>query len=159
MRPSIGAIIYGMKALLFLGAIALLAATPLPAQRRSSTSSQADSAAVAETASRFHRALTAGDTALVRRLLAPDLMVLEAGEVETRKEYLANHLAADVEYAQAVSSRTTVRSYTRDGNSAWLVSTSTARGKFRGRDVNNTGAELMILSRTTGGGQIRSLHW
>ncbi len=150
---------YRMKPHLFFGVAAFLAATPLRAQGRNSASSTADSVAVAATASRFHRALSAGDTAVVKLLLAPDLMVLEAGEVETRKEYLANHLAADVEFAKAVPSRTTVRSYTRVGDSAWLVSTSTARGKFRGRDVNSVGAELMILSRTTGGWQIRSIHW
>lgn len=120
---------------------------------------QSDSAAVVGTASRFHVALQAGDTAAVRTLIAPDLQVLEGGEVESRTQYFAHHLAADIEFAKAVPSKRTVVSYTHDGNVAWLVSTSTTTGNFRGREVNSVGAELMILSGTPEGWKIRAVHW
>lgn len=124
-----------------------------------SVASAADSAAVVRTASRFHAALEAGDTAAVKTLIAPDLQVLEGGEVESRAQYFSHHLAADIEFAKAVPSKRTVVSYTRDGNVAWLVSTSTTAGKFRDREVNSVGAELMILSRTPDGWKIRAIHW
>jgi ketosteroid isomerase-like protein len=120
---------------------------------------QSDSAAVVRTASRFHAALEIGDTAAVKTLIAPDLQVLEGGEVETRAQYFAHHLAADIEFARAVPSTRTVVSYTRNGNVAWLVSTSTSTGNFRGREVNSVGAELMILSGTPEGWKIRAVHW
>ena len=120
---------------------------------------QSDSAAAVRTASRFHAALEAGDTAAVKTLIAPDLQVLEGGEVESRAQYFAHHLAADIEFAKAVPSKRTVVSYTRDGNIVWLVSTSTMTGNFRGREVNSVGAELMILSGTPEGWKIRAVHW
>lgn len=103
-------------------------------------------------------ALEAGDTATVKTLIAPDLQVLEGGEVESRAQYFAHHLAADIEFARAVPSKRTVVSYTREGNVAWLVSTSTTNGNFRGREVNSVGAELMILSGTPEGWKIRAVH-
>lgn len=121
--------------------------------------SPSDSAAVVETASRFHTALEAGDTVTVKTLIAPDLQVLEGGEVESRARYFAHHLAADIEFARAVRSERTVLSYTREQNVAWLVSTSTASGNFKGRDINSIGAELMILSRAQAGWKIRAIHW
>lgn len=120
---------------------------------------QSDSAAVVRTALRFHVALEAGDTAAVKTVIAPDLQVLEGGEVETRAQYFAHHLAADIEFAKTVPSKRTVISYTREGNVAWLVSTSTTTGNFRGREVNSVGAELMILSGSPEGWKIRAVHW
>lgn len=126
---------------------------------KQSFSSPKDSAAVARTAFQFHSALERGDTITIRKLLAPDLRVLEGGEVETREQYLAHHLAADIEFAKGVRETRTPVSYTREGNVAWLVSTSTASGTFRGREINSISAELLILSRTNSGWQIRAIHW
>ena len=108
----------------------------------------ADSSAAVRTVTRFHDALRNGDTAAVKKLIASDLRILEGGEVENMAQYLSNHLPADIEFAKAVRSESRVVSYTRQGSVAWLVSTSTATGKFNGRDINSVGAELMILSRT-----------
>ncbi len=122
-------------------------------------SPRADSIAVVQTVSRFQDALKSGDTATIRRVISSDLRVLEGGEVETRAQYLSHHLAADIEFAKAVRSERAVLSYTRQGNVAWLISTSTATGNFNGREINSVGAELMILSRAQKGWQIRAIHW
>jgi hypothetical protein len=111
------------------------------------------------TVSQFHDALASGDTAAVKRLIAPDLRVLEAGEVENRPQYLSSHLAADMEFANALRSERTVVSYKRQDNVAWVISTSTDVGKFRDREINSAGAESMILSRSGKGWQIRVVHW
>jgi ketosteroid isomerase-like protein len=125
----------------------------------SSRDPAADSVAIIRVASRFHAALENGDTTTIKQLLAPDLQVLEGGEVETRAEYLAHHLAADIEFAKSVRSESRLTSFSREGSVAWLVSTSSARGTFRGRPVNSLGAELMILSKARSGWQIRAVHW
>lgn len=121
--------------------------------------SHQDSLAIVRTASAFHSALERGDTTAVKNLLAPDARVLEGGEVESREQYFSHHLAADIEFAKAVPSKRTVVSYIREGNVAWVVSTSTSTGNFRGREVNSVGAELMILSGTPEGWKIRAVHW
>ena len=127
--------------------------------RSNSIDPHADSIAVVGTASRFHDALRSGDIAEVKRLIAPDLSVLEGGEVENRAQYLSHHLAADIEFAKAVRCERTVVSYALQGDVAWLGSTSTAVGKFDGRDINSAGAELMIMSRAQNAWQIRAVHW
>ena len=126
---------------------------------RASACRAADSVAVIRVAGHFHEILSTGDTAGINALLAPDLRVLEGGTVENRQEYFSHHLSADIEFAKAVREKRTSFSYRCEGNVAWLVSTSTATGKFGGRDINSAGAELLILSRTQKGWQIRAVHW
>lgn len=120
----------------------------------------ADSAAVADVVRRYGAALAAGDSAAALALLAPDAIVLESGGAETRAEYRSHHLAGDIAYARAVRSEDSPIRVTIVGNAAWAWSTSTTQGEYRGRTINNAGAELMVLSRGTDGGwRIRAIHW
>ena len=119
----------------------------------------ADSVAVVSVATRFHEMLSSGDTAGINALLDPDLRVLEGGTVENLREYLSHHLSADIEFAKAVKEKRSSFTYRCAGDIAWLISTSTATGAFNGRDINSDGAELLILSRTKKGWQIRAIHW
>jgi ketosteroid isomerase-like protein len=119
----------------------------------------ADSAEAAAVVERFHRALAAGDSAAVLALLTADALVLEAGGIETRDEYRAGHLAADIAFAQAVpTQRGPIRVMVR-GDAAWAVSASTTRGEYQGRAINSAGAELMVLVRTPAGWRIAAVHW
>jgi ketosteroid isomerase-like protein len=111
------------------------------------------------TAKRFHELLAAGDSAGAVRLLAPDLVVVEAGYIETRAEYLAHHLGADMEFAKGVPARREVISAKREGDVAWIVSSSAASGKMHDRQIDSRGAELIVLSRSNGAWLIRSVHW
>ena len=119
----------------------------------------ADSAAVAETVQRFHRALAAADSAGALALLAPDVLVQESGGQETRAEYRSHHLAADIEFARAVRSQQGPIRVRVRGDVAWATSTSTTQGEFRGRAVNSAGAELMVLTREPAGWRIAAIHW
>lgn len=121
--------------------------------------STADSVAVAVIVERFHRQLTAGDSAGVLALLASDAIILESGSLETREEYRAHHLPADIAFASAVPAVRTPVSMTISGDAAWVASTSTARGQMRGRDVNSAGTELMVLVRREGQWRIAAIHW
>jgi ketosteroid isomerase-like protein len=118
-----------------------------------------DSAAVATVVERYHRALESGDSVAALALLASDAVILESGGIETREEYRSHHLPADIAFARAVKSvRSPVRAVVR-GDVAWATSTSTTQGEFRGRPVDSTGAELMVLTRTTEGWKITAIHW
>jgi ketosteroid isomerase-like protein len=118
-----------------------------------------DSAAVAAVVDRFHTALAEGDSAAVAHLLAPDAIILENGGVETRGEYLGGHLRGDIAFAQAVVPERAPTRVVVAGDAAWAVSTSSARGEFRGRPVNAVGAELMVLRRANDGWRIVAIHW
>jgi ketosteroid isomerase-like protein len=118
-----------------------------------------DSAAVVATVRRYNELLAAGDSLGALTLLTEDAIVLESGGVETRAEYRSHHLPADIEFARAVRSERAVRRVSVRGDVAWVSSTSTAQGEFRGRAVNSVGAELMVLVRTPAGWKISAIHW
>lgn len=130
-----------------------------PAQPAAATA-RSDSAAAAAVVERFHGALAAGDSAAALALLAPEATILESGGVETRTEYRGHHLPGDIEFARAVRSERAPIRVTIRGDVAWTVSTSTTQGEFRGRQINSSGAELMVLTRAADGGwRISAIHW
>ena len=140
-----------------VGLIAIALAThsfPLHAQ-----SPAADWAAVAATVRAYHEALARGDSAAALRLLAADAQILESGARETREEYRAHHLPADIQFAQAVPANRSAPQVTLSGDVAWASSTSTMQGSYRGQAINVAGAELMVLSKTAAGWVIRAIHW
>ena len=148
------------KRQLITPALALLSALWSNALAQTDSAKKAaDSAAVVATVERFHALLARGDSAAAGRLLAPDLTVLESGHVESRSEYLAHHLGADMAFARAVASERNLVGFAQDGNVAWTTSTSTTRGQFRDRKIDSRGAELVVLSRSGSGWIIRSIHW
>jgi ketosteroid isomerase-like protein len=118
-----------------------------------------DSSAVARAIGQFHEALAAGDRAAALALLDEKVIVLESGGSESRKEYESHHLASDIEFARAVKSERGPTVVTVDDDLAWAWSTSTARGEFRGKPVNSTGAELMVLRRAADQWRIVAIHW
>ena len=130
----------------------LITAMPVTAQT-------SDSAAVAQTVATFHAALATGDSAAALSLLAEDVLVLESGGLETRAEYRAHHLPADISFAQALPSTRTPQRIIVSGDVAWVVGTSQTTGTYRERTVNTTGAELIVLTRETAGWRIRAIHW
>jgi uncharacterized protein (TIGR02246 family) len=132
---------------------------PAPGATPAVTPSTADSAAVAAVVERYHRALAGGDSAAALSLLAPDAVIVESGGVESRSEYRAHHLPADIEFARAVRSERGPVHVTVRGDAAWASSTSTSKGTFRGRAADAAGAELMVLSREPDGWRIRAIHW
>ena len=123
------------------------------------TAESADSAAVAAAVTAFHGALNSGDSARALALLAPDATILESGGVESRAEYRSHHLPADIEFAKAVASKRGPLVVTVSGSTAWTTNASTTEGEFRGRRINSTGAETMVLTKEPAGWLIRSIHW
>lgn len=120
---------------------------------------ESDEARVKATVSAFHQALLDGDREAALRLLAPDAVVLEGGDLETRQQYEDHHLAADIQFARATRSTRSAVSATVHGDAAWASSASTTSGLFNGKPINMIGAELMVLSRTPSGWVIRAIHW
>ncbi len=118
-----------------------------------------DSAAIAGVTAAFHAALAAGDSTAALALLADDAVVLEGGDRETRADYAAHHLGADVAFAQAMTGTRTVEGVAQVGDAAWVWATSTESGTWHDHAVDAVGAELMVLSREGGDWRIRAIHW
>ena len=143
-----------------LASALLVALAPVSLRAQSVPATRADSSAVVAAVTAFHAAMERGDSLAAMALLAPDVEVLESGGLEDRAEFRAHHLAADIEFARAVKQVRGAMRVKLQGDVAWTAATSTATGTFRGRDINSTGAESMVLTRTTDGRWlIRSIHW
>jgi len=117
------------------------------------------STAIVAVVDAFHAALAAGDSTGALALLAPDAIVLESGDLETRAEYAAHHLAADIAFTKAVPSTRVTTQVHQAGDAAWVASVTTSKGSYRDRAIASQGAELMVLSRTEAGWRIRAIHW
>jgi len=139
--------------------LVLLIAETATAYAQTDSARHTDTVAATEAAQRFHALLAAGDSANVAALLADDAIIVESGDVETRAQYLAHHLSADIEFARAVPSRRNVLSVSREGDVVWIVSSSVAAGSFRGRQIESRGAELMVVAKTNGMWRLRAVHW
>ena len=138
-----------------LGSLLLctLAAVPLAAQP------VGDVAAVTAVVNAFHDGIRKGDAAAVAQIIADDALMLEAGGIETRAEYVNNHLPADIEFEKTVSIKRSPIRVVVNGASAWATSTSEFTGTFQGKPVDSLGAELMVLGREPAGWRIRAIHW
>lgn len=120
-----------------------------------------DSASAVAAVERFRAALARGDSATALAMLAPDAVIHESGDVETRAGYRSHHLPADIEFARAIPGTHTLKSVVVHGDAAWVSSTSITKGRMKGRTINSAGAELIVLSRRDRQSpwQIRAIHW
>ena len=135
--------------------------TPVVAGAVASVSRPAttDSSEVAGVVDAFHRALAAGDSAAAMAFLAADAIIQESGGVETRREYAGHHLPGDMRFAKALPGVRSAQRVVIVGDAAWSTSSSVTKGRYRDRDVNSVGAELMVLARVGGVWRIRAIHW
>ena len=98
VRHRLGAVLTGLFALFFVGAARFLPTVVENADH----GPPSDSASAIATVERFHAAVALGDTTAVISLLAPDVVIIESGGLETLRDYRSHHLAEDVAFAKAV---------------------------------------------------------
>jgi ketosteroid isomerase-like protein len=133
--------------------VALSSATSVPAAQ------QTEEAAVRTVVGRFHTAVSSGDAAGAMAVVAADAVFLEAGGIETRAEYAKDHLPADIEFEKDVPMKRSALRVVVSGDAAWTTCTTELKGTFQGRAIDSIGTEMMVLSRTGGGWQIRAVSW
>src|SRR4030095_3897458 len=107
---------------------------------------------------KFYGAIKAGDNKAVMQLIAPDAVFVESGKIETRAEYEANHLPADIEFESQTKGTRGPSKVTFDGsgNTAWVIS----RAEYdEGNPEKYINTQLMVLTRDNGEGRIRSISW
>ena len=148
-----------MVAALTAGSSLMIAPAPRHAGEVRVAQASADSAAVAAAVNAFHHSLAQSDSAGALALLAPDVMVLESGDVQTLAEYRSHHLAGDIAFTKAVPSTSGPMQVSIEGSTAWTVRTSITQGDYKGRAINSAGVESMVLTKSAGKWQIRSIHW
>jgi ketosteroid isomerase-like protein len=147
-----------------LAALLVLAA-PLAAHERTPVALQAGrlspaARGAAATVDAFHAAFHRGDTSAAAALLADDSLIFEAGGAERNKaEYAAHHLPADAEFSRATSSLVTRRAGRSDGTLAWIATEGRTTGTYKGKALDFTTTETMVLRRAGGTWKIVHIHW
>jgi ketosteroid isomerase-like protein len=119
---------------------------------------RSDSAAAVAAVDQFHAALAAGESARAVSSLGDDLYVMEAGTIETRADYLAHHLGADMKASLGSKGERTVLKVTIIGDAAYVIAKTVTPPAAAGGPPSES-AELMVLSRTLGTWKIRAVHW
>ena len=118
-----------------------------------------DEAGVTAALEAFYAAMKTGDTATAMRQIAPDAVFVESGKLETRAEYEANHLPADIEFEKQVTGKRAPWQVKFEDDAAWVIATTEYEGTFDGGPVNFVSAQLAVLTRAEGNWRIRSIHW
>jgi len=108
---------------------------------------------------RFYGAMKTADTAVAMQQIAPDAVFVESGKLETRAEYEANHLPADIGFEKQVTGKRGPWQVKFEGDAAWAIATTEYDGTFDGRPVSFVSAQLAVLTRADGTWRIRSIHW
>ena len=108
----------------------------------------------------FHAALKAGDTGKAASLMAPGVLVFEAGGAETSKAaYAAQHLAADAAFEKTAVEEILRRTGAAVGHSAWIATEGRVQARTGEKVTDRLTTETMILSRTADGWRIVHVHW
>lgn len=122
-----------------------------------------DEAGVTATLEGFYGAMKKADPAAAMSLIAPDAVFVESGRLETRAEYEANHLPADIEFESQVNGKRGPLQIRFEGNAAWVIATTEFQGTFQTEPVDFSSLQLMVLTRDAGvdagAWRIRSVHW
>ena len=138
-----------------LAAALLIAALPAAGRVQGSPPAQPGARAVVDS---FSAALQRGDSLRALRLLHPDLVVYESGVAEDLAHYRSHHLAADIAFLRQVRSRTIRDQLTVSGAMALYTREYRSQGTWRGKPIDSTGTETLVLVRTSEW-RIRHIHW
>lgn len=107
----------------------------------------------------FYGAMKAGDKTAAMRTIASDAVFVESGTLETRAQYEADHLPADIEFEQQVTGNRSPWRVVFHGDAAWVIATTEYQGTFDNKPVNFVSAQLAVLTHNAGSWLIRSIHW
>jgi ketosteroid isomerase-like protein len=116
-------------------------------------------AEVASVLESFYGAIKRGDAKSAMSVIAPDAMFVESGTLETRAQYEMNHLPADIDFEKQVTGTRDPLRVTFNGDTAWVIATTTYDGKFEGAPVQFVSAQLMVLTKDAETWKIRAIHW
>lgn len=130
-----------------------------------SNSTQAVDTAVYQSAAgqvvqKFHQALQQGDREAILAQLASTVQIFEGGAVErSRDEYKAHHLDADIKFLKQISSELLEQQIEIVGDVAYAVSRTSQKGEIKGKKIERTSTESLVLRNHNGQWQIVLVHW
>ena len=123
--------------------------------------STAEASTPEEAMAAFRAAMKSGDAALVKRWLAPEVLIYEGGAAErSRDEYAAHHLGADMAFLKKSRVEILKQSSGSSDDAAWVTTESRIRGESsKGKPIDLASTETALLKRNAEGWRIVHLHW
>lgn len=115
----------------------------------------------AESAARaFSAALKKGDRDAALALLSPQAHIRESGHTQTRSEYAAEHLAADIAFLATVQIKSISFGSKSVGNGALVGSETEIRAtSSKGKPIALRSQELLSLKHEDGAWKIVDVRW
>ncbi|MGQ0586083.1 MAG: YybH family protein [Gammaproteobacteria bacterium] len=113
-----------------------------------------------QAADELGRAMTAADTAKIKALLAPDVLIYEFGGQETSfDEYAATHMRADIEFMAKVAGTVVDRKHDAAGDLAWVATRRRMIGSYQEKPIDVFSTETLVLRRGPAGWKIVHIQW
>ncbi len=111
-------------------------------------------------ASAFAAALSRGDEATVKSLLAEDVVIYESGGQESsREEYASHHMKSDMAFLAGLAVKLVERKQGGNDDLAWVLTRSRIIGMYKGKAVDLHSTESLVLKRVSGVWRIVHIHW
>jgi ketosteroid isomerase-like protein len=111
------------------------------------------------TAKAFHEALNRGDREAVLALLAPEVVIREGGETQSREAYAAGHLDHDIAFLKGANVRPVEMGSMPMGDTAMVGSRSQVRTTHHGETVAALSGEMLTLKKGRNGWLITQVDW
>lgn len=148
---------------LLFAAPLLMTAPPLhasiPTSVKAGSQPSAELAGAERALEDFHQALRGGDKTAALAMLADDALIYESGHAETKPEYAAHHLDADIAFAKAVPGKTVRRRGESASSLVWFTTEGRTTGTYKGKAVDRRTTETALLRSDAGKWVIVHLHW
>ena len=115
---------------------------------------------VAGTADKFDLAIKHGDTDAIRTILDDDVLIYEAGNVEgSFEEYASHHMSADIQFMSTMEKTILSRKLFENGDLAVVSTEYRMKGGYKGRFIDKTTMETLVLRKSETGWKIVHIHW
>ena len=147
MKPRNWLVLPVASALVLIAADFAIAQTP------------AEAKSAAQFVERFHQTLKDGDRNAVLSALADEAIIFESGYAESKSDYAASHLAADIIFAKTTT-RVVKKTTTRCVKAMCVVmQESETTGTYKDKPVKSVGVETSVLHGDKEAWKIMHLHW
>ncbi len=115
--------------------------------------------AATKVVAQFHEALATGNAEGATALLSATALIYESGHAETRAEYLAHHLAADIAFAKGTKRTVKETQHQCNESICVLMQSSQTTGTIKEKNIRYAGQETTVLRREGDTWKIQHVHW
>ncbi|MCA0900096.1 MULTISPECIES: YybH family protein [Microbulbifer] len=108
----------------------------------------------------FHKALRSGDEQTLREHLHNDVLIFEGGKAErSLEEYASHHMKSDIKFLKQLQVEQLELQVTQRGEMAWSAGRTRSTGEYKGRKMDISGMESLVLRKVEGQWKIVYIHW